>query len=333
MKVVVLHNGPRDDASTDDLDVLTQRDTVMAALKALGHETSSLICTLDFDSLQRNLVEIQPDVVFNLVESLSGTDRLMSLPPLLLEALRMPCTGASSGAILASSNKLAAKQCLRKAGLPTPDWVESSRTSDPDFAWDRSLWIIKPVWEHASFGMDDASVFEANDVDDLQHELALRKQNLQRPLFAERFIEGREFNLSLLAGDVLPPAEIDFSLFPPDKPRIVGQQAKWDQDSFEYQQTPRRFDFPACENELVEQLQQLARACWQLFDLAGFARVDFRVDSNGQPWILEVNVNPCLSPDAGFAAALTQAGISFQQAVQQIVDDAVVSVTRPCAAV
>ena len=48
----------------------------------------------------------------------------------------------------------------------------------------------------------------------------------------------------------------------------------------------------------------LAVECWRLFDLAGYARVDFRVDSRGQPWILEINANPCLSPDAGFAAAL-----------------------------
>ncbi len=121
---------------------------------------------------------------------------------------------------------------------------------------------------------------------------------------------------------VLPPAEIDFCAFPPDKPRIVGHQAKWDQDSFEYQQTPRRFVFPAKDKPLLSRVSDLARSCWGLFGLSGYARVDFRVDNDGQPWILEVNANPCLSPDAGFAAAVTEAGISYDEAIQRIVNDA-----------
>ncbi|MGA2035451.1 MAG: hypothetical protein ABSG68_24650, partial [Thermoguttaceae bacterium] len=115
-----------------------------------------------------------------------------------------------------------------------------------------------------------------------------------------------------------PPAEIDFSAFPPGKPRIVGHRAKWEADSFEYQGTPRRFDFPAEDRPLLDRREELARACWRLFRLRGYARVDFRVDGRGQPWILEINTNPCLSPDAGYAAALAQAGISLEQAIGRI---------------
>jgi D-alanine-D-alanine ligase len=70
-------------------------------------------------------------------------------------------------------------------------------------------------------------------------------------------------------------------------------------------------------------LQDLARACWGLFGLRGYARVDFRVDPAGRPWILEINANPCLSPDAGYAAALAEAGISYDEAVQRIIECAV----------
>jgi D-alanine-D-alanine ligase len=121
---------------------------------------------------------------------------------------------------------------------------------------------------------------------------------------------------------VLPPAEIDFSAFPPDKPRIVGYRAKWQADSFEYQNTPRRFDFPSADGPLLEQLRSLSLRCWALFGLRGYTRVDFRVDRDGRPWILEINTNPCLSPDAGFAAALQQAGIPFETAIQRILDAA-----------
>ena len=170
--------------------------------------------------------------------------------------------------------------------------------------------------------MDDHAVIDGATADHLREECRHREEQTGRPYFAERFIDGREFNLSLLGGKVLPPAEIDFSSFPAGKPRIVGQQAKWEQDSFEYQQTPRIFDFASHDQPLLDRLRRDARQCWKVFDLNGFARVDFRVDQDGQPWILEVNVNPCLSPDAGFAAALQRAGIDFETAIQQILDDA-----------
>src|SRR5262249_33644477 len=128
--------------------------------------------------------------------------------------------------------------------------------------------------------------------------------------------------------DVLPPAEIDFSAFPANKPHLVGYRAKWDPASFEYHHTPRRFDFPDSDSPLLERLAELARASWHLFELRGYARVDFRVDRDGWPWVLEINSNPCLSPDAGFAAALERARIPFAHAVQRILNDAATASRR-----
>jgi D-alanine-D-alanine ligase len=152
--------------------------------------------------------------------------------------------------------------------------------------------------------------------------LSRRDEAVRGDCFAERYVEGREFNLSLLDGQdcvtVLPAAEIDFSRFPEGKPRIVGFDAKWQEDSFAYQNTPRRFAFAERDRPLLANLKKLAIECWKLFYLRGYARVDFRVDAGGQPWVLEVNTNPCLSPDAGFAAALAQAGISYDTGIERI---------------
>ena len=113
-----------------------------------------------------------------------------------------------------------------------------------------------------------------------------------------------------------------FSAFPAGKPKIVGYAAKWDERAMEFAGTPRKFDFPKTDAPLLDWLRTLAVECWRLFDLAGYARVDFRVDSGGQPWILEINANPCLSPDAGFAAALARAELPIARAVEWIVEDA-----------
>ncbi|MGD0652766.1 MAG: hypothetical protein ABSA16_00345 [Thermoguttaceae bacterium] len=205
-------------------------------------------------------------------------------------------------------------------------------TNRPCSAWCPSVpgegtiarWIIKGVWEQGSRDMEDDAVF-AGDVPEVHRRLQDRVKHTGRPAFAEEYIEGREFNLAMLTGpgpvEVLPPAEIDFSAFPAQKPRIVGYRAKWQADSFEYNNTPHRFDFPPADRPLLDELQDLARRCWNLFMLRGWGRVDFRVDQSGRPWILEVNANPCLSPDAGFAAALQHSGITFDEAIARIIEE------------
>ncbi|HKI75354.1 MAG TPA: hypothetical protein VJ998_11940, partial [Pseudomonadales bacterium] len=92
--------------------------------------------------------------------------------------------------------------------------------------------------------------------------------------------------------------------------------------SFEFNATPRRFVFPMSDDDLLHKLSSLARQAWNEFGLAGYARVDFRVDGEGNPLILEINTNPCLSPDAGFSAALVESGYAFETAVELIVKDA-----------
>ena len=117
----------------------------------------------------------------------------------------------------------------------------------------------------------------------------------------------------------MPVAEIRFDGFPATKPAIVGYAAKWHADSFEYRNTVRSF---GVEPELAARAARLSLACWQLFALDGYARVDFRVDGSGMLYVLEVNANPCLSPDAGFAAALEQAGIGYADAIGWLIADA-----------
>jgi len=323
MKITILHNAVAESDSVADRDVLVQVAAVEQALQSLGHPTRRLACTLNLEAIEEGLTDDRPDLVFNLVESLGGSDRLAHLAAVLLDDLDLLYTGASAAALHLTNNKPRAKARLRAAGLPTPDWT---------LAVDRPAtvlappYIIKAVWEHASVGLDDHAVIQQGDGSTICDQIASRSRHLGQPCFAEQFIEGREFNLSLIATAegprVLPPAEIDFSAFPAGKPRIVGYAAKWDEEAPEFADTPRRFDFPATDAPLLDWLQTLAVECWGLLDLAGYARVDFRVDSRSQPWILEVNANPCLSPDAGFAAALERAGLPLASAIQWIIEDA-----------
>jgi D-alanine-D-alanine ligase len=329
MKIVIVHNEVSVHGAPDEKDVLLQVEAVAAALVSSGHEVIRLGCTLDLEDMKEKLLQLGPQLVFNLVESLGGYGSLIHLFPFLLEAMGLPYSGSAAEAVRLTSNKTAAKKQMREAGLPTPDWVElhaAEKLRKKEKSGGKSrTWIIKSLWEHASLGLDRNSLVQTGSAAALIAEMKKRAFSLGGVCFAEEFIPGREFNLSILAGDerprVLPPAEICFDGFDPVQPRIVDYRAKWEEDSFEYRNTPRCFDFSDRDSSLIAELQDIALRCWEIFGLRGYARVDFRVDGNSRPWILEVNANPCLSPDAGFAAALIRARIPFSEAVGSIIAD------------
>ena len=338
MRIALLYNevdGHSDDAAVSD--VLIQRDAVSAALSRLGHETTFIECTLDLDSVQARLNEAKPDVVFNLVESLGGSDRMMAAATLLLESTSLPFTGAGTLAIVTSGDKLRTKKILLENGIATPAVYDRQRKQWHDGSQAvpaPEMFIVKSVYEHASLALDDHCVSRWTSDAHAQSCLRTLERRTGKPAMAEAYIEGREFNLSVLERqstiDVLAPAEIEFLDYPVGKPRIVGYAAKWEETSFEYGCTPRTFRFCEDDQPLLLHLQALAKRCFRLLGLSGYARVDFRTtcfpDGGSHqplPVVLEINANPCLSPDAGFAAALAETEISYEEAIQALLDSAI----------
>jgi D-alanine-D-alanine ligase len=323
MKCAVLHGEIPEKAGKDEQDVLVQTEAVSRALRQLGHTPVTLPVSMDFKKAVDALAEIHPDFVFNLAESIEGHGNLIHIVPSILDALNIPYTGANTEAVFMTSNKIVAKKIMDAKDMPIPPLFPAD---DRESLFMEGMYIIKAVWEHASVWLDENSILYAEDGNRLRMAISSQQKKLRMGCFAEPFIDGREFNLSLLAGDagpeVLPPAEIQFRDYPPGKAKVVDYRSKWIEDSFEYRHTPRRFDFPEEDGPLLQQLTDLAIRCWDLFNLRGYARVDFRVDIKNYPWILEINTNPCLSPDGGFAAAVEQAEMPFSRAVERIIQDA-----------
>src|SRR5215468_9015802 len=331
-RVAVVYGAVAADAAPDEQDVLVEVDTVQQALTGLGFAPVAVPLTLDLEAARQRLLHLRPAFVFNLVESVEGLGRLIHLAPALYESLGLSYTGAGSEAMYLTSNKPLAKRLLAAAGIATPEWLELSAPvlSAPAFP---GPYIVKSVWEHASIGIDDSSVVE--EARRLAAVARRRQRRFGGEWFAERFIEGREFNLSLLGGpdgvELLPPAEMLFVDYPAGKRRIVDYAAKWHAGSFEFCNTVRRFAFDAADQPLLDELEDIAKACWRLFGLRGYARVDCRVDAAGKPWVLEININPCLSPDAGFAAAAARRGLDAAATLRRIIAELPAGVAAPAA--
>ena len=315
--VLVLHETIGPDARPDEVDTLVQVDEVSRALRSLGCDVSRLETGLDLEKTLAGIMTSKPACVFNLVESLGGEGSLVHVVPALLQSARVAYTGCQGDAMYLSSQKRLAKHWMRHNDIPTPALLDLDEDTD-----DGRIWIVKSLWEHASFGLDDGCVVTGTSAarQRLDHSAA----RLGGDWFAEEFIDGREFNISILEINgqprVLPIAEIAFVDYPRDKPRIVGYAAKWDEQAPEYGATRRIF--PALTRSIQSRLKLLANKCWSAFALKGYARVDIRLDAAGCPWVLEINANPCLSGDAGFAAAALEADISYQQLIERIVQTA-----------
>ncbi|MBN1475101.1 MAG: ATP-grasp domain-containing protein [Syntrophaceae bacterium] len=323
-KIVILHSDISAEASEDELDCLRQAEAISGAARVLGYEPILLPFVLDLNQTIKELKTINPFAVFNIVETLSGRGSLIHLAPALLDYLKIPYTGCPTDAIFVTSNKPLAKKFLRSSGIATPDWLEM----DDSFFQESSneKYLIKSSWEHASVGLDENSLISHKSNNDLLAQMNRRQELLGGSCFAEAYIDGREFNVALIAEAsgvrVLPIAEMIFRDYAEDKPKLVDYRAKWVADSFEYNNTIRKYEFEARDDKLLKSLQEISLRCWKLFGLRGYARVDFRVDKSGKPWVLEINTNPCLSPDAGFAAALEQASLKYHEAIALIIQDA-----------
>lgn len=318
-RIVILHDPVAGDAPPDQQDTLDQVREVATALRTLGYRVASLAMAERFETVARVLSAQAPHAVFNLVETGPQGGRSLHLAPTLLESLDLPFTGCGSTAFHRTTGKLLAKRILAMAGIATPDWLdprEIARATGPL----GGLHIVKSVWEDASIGIEPSSLVDTGEA--ARRIQADRHARFGGEWFAERFVDGREFNVGLLAGGggpvVLPIAEIAFAETAAPAARIVDYAAKWEPDSTAWRNTPSTFEIPEEDDALLARLRRLAVRCWEIFGLEGYARVDFRVDRDATPWVIEVNANPCLAADAGFARAARVAGLDLAAVVERL---------------
>ncbi len=264
------------------------------------------------------------EIVFNLVESPPGCPEFQVQAAAAFTRLGLAITGSSAAAIRATTDKEATRGLLTRRGIAVapggllePEHPEILDRVPPP-------WILKPMAEDASLGLDDSAV-TSDRATALARAHQLRQRFPGQPVLVEHLLSGREFNISVLADktgpQVLPPAEMTFVNYPADRPQIVGWEAKWDEGSFAYRHTVRVF-LDGNEPRLRRALEGVALKAWTACGLAGYGRVDIRLDEHGTPCVLEVNANPCISPDSGFIAAAAEAGLDPRAVVRRILSAA-----------
>jgi D-alanine-D-alanine ligase len=313
----ILFNQPRENATSDELDVLDQVEYIESNFRELGIETFRKGITLDFINEIASLSADKPDFVFNLVESINNKGELCYFIPALLNMHSIPYSGNPLEAMFITTSKALTSKTLKKAGINNPQGYYPSQHS---LLVPGNKYIIKPIWEDGSLGITADSVFTYKP----GYEAKLKNFS-DSHWFIEDYIDGREFNISVIYSEngpeVLPPAEMTFNNYSDEMPRIVDFKAKWEEGSFEYENTIRKFPGINLNPLLKERIESAALKCWHEFGLKGFARVDMRVDKYDNPYVIEVNANPCLSPDSGVVAATIAANLPFTAVLTRIISD------------
>jgi len=316
-KVVILFNKISEQPTLDEEDVLYQVDEVHKSLIELGYEPFQVPFSIEIKDALDKIKSIAPLFIFNLVESIDGKNELISLAPLLLNHIDIPYTGSPLEAIFLTTNKLWSKKIMRHMQVNTPDWFQLNQLNLLD---KEKKYIVKPITEDGSVKLHQESVFSANDI---QYFEGLKKMN-SKEYFIEEYLDGREFNVVVFGTAseplVLPPSEILFENYPEGKAKILCYRSKWIEDSFEYENTNRTFNFEPQEEELLNQMKEMSIKCWHEFGLNGYCRMDIRTDSQNIPYIIEINANPCITPMSGILTTAEKAGYEYVDVIKMIID-------------
>ncbi|MES2176267.1 MAG: hypothetical protein V4550_00270 [Gemmatimonadota bacterium] len=311
MKIGILYDAASATGLAADAAILRCVDAVESCLAGEGNAIVRVPVYPDskwIDKLRRASV----DLVFNLCESVDGVAALE--PPVIsvLELLGLPYTGSSSWTTSLTLRKHIVNGALDRVGLPVPKFAVVRRGGTiPNVGFPA---ICKPAAEDASIGIEQRSVVRTTRALTERVDAMLGRWD---EVIVQRYIEGREVNVGILGDAVLPIAEIDFGNMPKGMWRIVTYRSKWedgsDEDLGSAPRCPARL--PA---SVASQIRKIAVAAWRIVGGAGYGRVDLRIDERGRPWILEVNANPDISPDAGLARMARVAGIEYGALVRKM---------------
>jgi len=327
-RIVVLYNTDYDaeQATLTGPDVTSVRESAKAITRALaesGHTVElSGVHGVEVYSVLAQIRAQKYDLLFNLCESMDNNSLNEPTFAGLLDLFGIRYTGADLLALASCLHKQRTKDILLAHAVPTPPYrylQDEAALADPALDALDYPWFVKLAHEDASLGITEANL--VRDAAALRARSRELMREYKQAVIAERYVEGREINVTVMGNGgearTLPLHEIDFAAMPSDRPHIVSYAAKWEEDHVDYAGTkpvPLRDATPA----LIAAVEQVALDAYRAVELRDYGRVDLRVDAAGQPWVIDVNPNPDISPDAGVTRAAAAAGMTYPQMVAEI---------------
>ncbi len=286
-EAVALENAAPDDA-LEEYDSPTTIEYIQRALEGEGH---SVIKLGGGDEFLRNVLREKVDIVFNIAEGRGNYRSREAQVPSILEMLDIPYVGSDPECLAVSLDKPLTKKLVKLAGIPTPEWrMIISQRALLETSWSGFPFpaIVKPAYEGSSKGIHPNSL-----VDSPQEAIRTVGEMLElyrQPVMLEQFIEGDEITVGILGNS--PPKVLGMM-------RILPRKYS---NRFVYTVEVKRdwknmvdYECPACLKERTSEM--VTAYSLKIFETLGcrdFSRIDFRVNTDGIPYMLEINPLPGL---------------------------------------
>lgn len=302
-----------------EVGVIDEMRDIERALINSGFKTTLFNVNSDVEKLIDFLRSEKPDVIFNLCESIGNESMHEMHVAGIYELLGITYTGASAFTLGLAQQKSRVKEILSYYNLPTPKFQVAENS---DIRLDENLrfpLIVKPCREDASVGITNESVVYNHM--DLKKRIFYIVEKFKQSALIEEYIDGREINVAILGNNppvVLPISEIDMSQLPDEYHKIITYNAKWMKGTEEYEFTKGICPAPLPDS-IAQTISNMALKAYKLIGCRDYARIDFRLTKDLEPYILEVNPNPDIAADAGFARSARTAGYTFEQMIKSIV--------------
>jgi D-alanine-D-alanine ligase len=308
LPVLLLHNLDRSWPQIDIDTCLELGELMFEGLRSAGHPVVKE--RLENDQLASLLSGYNPNelIVFNWCEEVPGIPRSSWMVAQELERQGFTYTGADYPSLVFSQDKRQVQQRLKEAGVPTPIW--RIFYSLDEVRWDLFPAIVKPAFEHYSLGIARESVVET--LDELTHRVAYVLEQHEQPTLVEEFIDGREFHVGVVGNgslQMLPPAEIDFSIYMDIHDRLCTYEANFVLTSYAYQNSFAKLPVHFSDEEL-SLLEKAVLGAYRATGCRDYARMDVRL-RDGNFYILDVNHNADLSPDNSLIQAAEMIGYPY----------------------
>jgi len=331
-KILVCYNAPvslfsiyngkpeSDNSGSVDLSEFSFASQIQNITEILSKEfavVESFSVDKNIKNLINKLKSFNPDAIVNFIESVEGITNYEYCVAALFELLDYQFTGNTSTTLGNCLNKARTKIILSSYGINTPqfDVLEPNQKVTSINKNLRFPIIMKLDEEDASIGISEFSVVK--NIKELKKHFKFLSETYNKRILLEEYIEGREINVSILNGKILPLSEIDFTGLPNGLPKIVTYEGKWIEGSDYYNHTK-----PVCPAKLNKniksKIERIALQSYNVMNCRDYARVDIRLSKENVPYVIEVNPNPDISPDSGFVRAANAAGISYSELLKII---------------
>jgi len=292
---------------------------VLDTLRENGHE----VHLAPIHSHPREILDwidsVEPDLVWNLVETFHGQRYYESNIVGILELLRIPYTGCGHHSLMLCQDKALSKKILKHHRIAVPPFVVS-HVNQPIRKLGRIDFpvLVKPLAEEGSVGLARDS-FAENEEQALARTRFLHDR-LRQDVIVEQFIFGREIYVGVLGGRrpiVFPPRELKFSKVPEGEPRFASYKAKWDAGFRERWGIYNTFA-DGLDEKTVRNMRSVAKRVFRLLQMRGYGRIDMRLSPEGRLFVVEANPNPEIAMYEDFSESAAKAGIDYNELIERI---------------